>query len=336
MLLKMLLRVVAVVSGFSCAELAPAWDGHGHRLITAIALDGCALDAQMPGWLQLPEVRKRCEYQSAEPDRWRGQRTAQLINENNPDHYLDIEDLAWFGMTLETMPPLRSEYLKLMGAAKAAHPERFTHYKPELDPFRDKEFPGFVAHSIMEHYAKLQSSFRTLRIIEALEEPGRVAQVEQARANVIYHLGVLSHFVGDAAQPLHTTRHFNGWSSLEPNPKNYTTSNRFHAYIDGGVLELHRLEYSSVRPHADFALEVCADDPWADVLNHLRRSFAHVEDLYAMEKDGRLDQDAGLELIRARLVDGAEMLSALIRAAWLSSEPDAGEIRRFVGWTPAE
>lgn len=315
---------------------ALAWDGHGHRLVTAIAFDGVAADPLLPAWLKEAEARRRAEYQAVEPDRWRGQRTPALSHINNPDHYIDVEDLALFGLTLDTMPTLRSEYIRMMAVEKAAHPERFTHYDPALDPLRDKEFPGYIAHSILENYAKLQSSFRTLRTIEAAGVEGRAAQVEQARANVLYHIGVLSHFVADAAQPLHTTRHFNGWSSLESNPHAYTTSTRFHAYIDGGLVEIHHIDYALLTPLEAFDLCVKGDDPWGDILAHIKRSFAHVEDLYRMEKDGTLDQEPGKKLIEERLLDGSAMLYALIRAAWETSEPDGGEVRRFMGWTPVE
>lgn len=318
------------------ASPARAWDGQGHRLVTQIAMDGVRLDPLMPSWLGEPAAMQRAMYQAVEPDRWRSQRTPALTHINNPDHYIDIEDLEPFGVTLDTMPNLRSEYIRQLAVAKAQHPERFTHYDPALDPFRDKEFPGFVAHSILEQYAKLQSSFRTLRTIDAAGIEGRAAQLEQARANVLYHIGVLSHFVADAAQPLHTTQHFNGWSSLAPNPHGYTTSTRFHAYIDGGVVELHHIDYASLRPLASFDRCVSGDHPWDDIIAHLKRSFAHVEDLYRMEKDGTLDQEAGKKLIEERLLDGSSMLYALIRAAWETSEPDGGEIRRFINWTPVE
>lgn len=323
----------AAALGAVCAR-ANAWDAHGHRVVTALAFDAVERDSLLPEWLKEEPVRRRTMYQSAEPDRWRGQRTPALIHENNPDHYIDIEDLEPFGLTLRAVPPLRYEYLRVMAVAMAEHPERFAHYDPEKDPYKDRVWPGFVAHSILEHYAKLQASFRTLRTIEAAGVDGRALHVEQARANVIYHLGVLSHFVGDAAQPLHTTKHFNGW--VGDNPEGYTTSNRFHAYIDGGVLDLHKITHESLRTHMRSDLCVSGQDPWPDILDHLERSFAHVEDLYRMEKDGSLDAEPGKKLIEARLLDGGAMLYALIRAAWETSEPDEGEVKRFMGWTPAE
>src|SRR5712672_2343549 len=50
--------------------------------------------------------------------------------------------------------------------------------------------------------------------------------------NLLYIMGVMGHYVGDASQPLHTTIHHHGW--VGDNPQHYTTSRGFHAWIDGG------------------------------------------------------------------------------------------------------
>lgn len=333
--------VVPALLSYIQPPSARAWDAHGHRVCTLIALDALAGDATMPAWLNEPSWRSRAAYQSAEPDRWRGQRTAQLINENAMDHFIDLEDLEPMGMSLRTLPALRTRYLAQMAVARAKETEKFADYDPAKDPAGDKEYPGFLPHAIMEHFAKLQASFRTLRMLEAVAaEGGRQTQIEQARANVIFHVGTLSHFVADAAQPLHTTRHFNGW--VGENPSGYTTSNRFHAYIDGGVVDHHKITYESLKPLAqpriagEGALRVTTPDPWTDVLDHIQRSYDQMETLYKMEKDGTLDGAEGKALIEARLVDGSAMLAAMIRAAWQTSEPEGMEIKRFSGWTPAE
>lgn len=321
-----------------CAPGAHAWDAHGHRVVTLLALDVVKADAALPAWLNEPAFRSRAAYQAAEPDRWRGQRTPALINENAMDHFIDIEDLEDYGLSLATLPQLRTRCLAAMAQARAAHPERFSTYDASKDPSGDKEYPGFLPYAIMEHFAKLQASFRTLRVLEAVEaEGGRANQIEQARANVIYHIGVLSHFVADTAQPLHTTRHFNGWvGPAALNPGGYTTSNKFHAYIDGGVVDLHKLTYDSLRPMLATDAAVNAADPWGDIIAMIERSHAQMERLYQMEKDGSLNEAPGKALIEERLLDGARMLGALIRAAWATSEPDGMEITRFAGWTPAE
>jgi hypothetical protein len=308
------------------AAPARAWNAHGHRLITYLALKG--LPPEAPDWLRDSAVRLRIADQSNEPDRWRGWSSPTLGHENKPDHYIDLELLEQFGLTPETVPHLRYEYLRALAVAKHVHPEKVAPYDASKDPDRSKEWPGFLLHSIAEHYAKLQSAFNQVRIIEKLNDTSRSAQLEQARSNAIYHMGMLSHFVGDAAQPLHTTRHFNGW--VGDNPKGYTTSDKFHSYIDGGVLEHHKISYQTVLPVTTFEVQINRVDPWNDVLTYVRRSFANVETLYQLEKSGELRGDAGRDLIQARLADAGAMLSAIYWAAWTSATPTEKQLADYV------
>lgn len=301
------------------ASVAPAlgWGSHGHRMVTMLALE--ALPADAPAWLRSDDTKTRAAYQANDVDRWRGWRSAPLSHINEPNHYLDIELLEPFGLTLETLPALRGDYLKAMILAKAAHPERFEPYDVEKDPTRTKEWPGFVLYAARENYAELQASFHQVRILENLNDPSRSATLEQARANVIYHIGALSHFVGDMAQPLHTTKHHHGW--VGDNPKGYTTATSFHSMIDSGALDRLRIEIEDVRPalHADRRLN--AEEPWPDLVAHLKRSYEKVEPLYALEHDGKLIGPEGRAMICERLGDGASTLSALIWAAYQSSAP---------------
>lgn len=328
----------------AAAYVAFGWDAHGHRITTLAALDGLTPDA--PSLLRDPITRDRIAYQSTEPDHWRGLRSAILSHENAPDHYIDLELLAQFGLTFESLPRFRYEYLRAMGVAKHVHPEGVDPYDPAGDWDRTKEWPGFLPYAIGEHYAKLRSSFQTLRILEriAATEGGgsatRRAQLQQARDNVVYHMGVLSHFVTDAAQPLHTTKHFNGW--VGDNPRGFTTDKGFHAYIDGGVLELHRIDYEALRPAVRFdrpehALPH-ADDPWEACRQHIQRSFDRMVPLYEMEQDGRLRTAEGRAFILERLADGSAMLGALYNGAWATSEPTDEQVRRYLffdGFNPA-
>lgn len=302
-----------------------AWDAHGHRVITYLALDG--LPADMPQFLRDKATRDLIAEQSNEPDRWRGCDVACLHHENAPDHYLDVELLEQFGLTLDSIPPLRYEYLRAMAISKHMHPEKVDPYDASKDKHRTKEWPGMLPWAIVEHHAKLQSAFNTLRILEKLNEPARAHQLAMAKANVAYHMGVLSHFVGDAAQPLHTTKHFNGW--VGPNPNGYTTAKSFHAYIDGDVLDHHRLAYAVLRSSMKFEHRIAADQTWKAALQHIRRGFERVEELYQLEKSGALKSEPGKEFIAERLRDGADMLAAFYRNAWEASEPTDKQIADF-------
>jgi hypothetical protein len=318
-----LFAIFGVLFGWS--EPAAAWDAHGHRTITYLALDGLSPD--MPEWLREHAAAARIADQANEPDRWRGTRRPAIAHEANPEHYINAEDLETFGLTLETIPELRYEYFRAMVRARDSHPERFPPYDQGRDPHKTREWPGFLPHAIAEHHAKLQAAFSTMRVLEILNDPRRRHEVEQARSNVIYHMGVLSHFVGDAAQPLHTTRHHHGW--VGDNPHGYTTEYGFHAYIDGRILRIHALGFDELRPEMVY-FDIDADDPWPEILAYIRRALDRVEPLYILERDGTLVQEEGKAFIAARLRDGGAMLSALYRAAWTSSEPSESEVSAFV------
>lgn len=316
-------------SGLIAAVLAApaaAWDAAGHRMITYLALDGLPADA--PAWLREPNVRHRIAYQSSEPDRWRGSRIIYLAHENSPEHYLDVEELAMFGLTLDTLPNLRAEYLRAMIISKHEHPELVTkEFDPEKNPPRDKEWPGFLPHAICEHYSKLSSSFATLRTLEKIGDPNRAFQVEQARENIIYHMGILSHFVGDAAQPLHTTMHFNGWAG--PNPEGYTTAKSFHSFIDGGLIEKFGLTVADLRPGMKYELKVELRDPWADTIRYIGASHRLVEPLYRLDRDKRLTESEGRELITGQLRTAGAMLAAYYGAAYKAGVVDDKAIEDF-------
>lgn len=322
-----------VLAVFLPAAPALAWDADGHRTITLLALDAAG-DA-LPAFLRDEDARQRAAWQSGEPDRWRGTRAPSLTHLNNPDHYIDVEDLEPFGLTLETVPPLRYEYMRALAVGRHVHPENWENpdvppYDPRQDPAKVNEWPGFVLHSIAENADKLRSAFNTLRVLEGLADastPRRQAQIHQARENAIYTLGVLSHFVGDTAQPLHTTRHHHGW--VGPNPHAYTTDRGIHAYIDGAVLTLHALSYANLRGTPITPAQLDPRTQWDATIAFTRRSFDQVVPLYELKKSGDLDAAPGKSFISERLNDAASMLSGLILAAWRAGEPTQREIQDF-------
>src|SRR4051812_280951 len=82
------------------AAPAFAWDANGHRIIPQLAVESMAPD--VPDWLKDPAIIAQIADQSTVPDRWRSDRIPQLTHLNNPDHYLDVEDLEAYGLTLKT------------------------------------------------------------------------------------------------------------------------------------------------------------------------------------------------------------------------------------------
>ena len=321
-------RVFAVLLTVGLAvSHAWAWGASMHRLVTEVALD--ALPADAPPWLRDPETRLRAAFEANQPDRWRGWPSLVLQHENEPEHYLDVEDLGEFGLTPETIPELRMEYVRVMAVAKAQHPEKIAPYDADKDPARAREWPGFLLHAIAEHYAKLQGAFNQVQILERAKYPARQVELEEARTIAIYHLGELSHLVADAAQPLHTSKHYNGW--IGENPAGYHWRERFHSYIDEAWAKKHGVNAETLRPHVKpDTVKLHANDPWGDVVAYVGRSHAQLEPLYVLERDGKLDSEPGRELAIQQLSDGTTMLAALVWEAYTSAEPTEKQVSQWV------
>ncbi|MFG0258371.1 MAG: hypothetical protein ACF8GE_10755 [Phycisphaerales bacterium JB043] len=332
-------RVIVVAGAMLLSASAQAWGGVGHKAVTYMALDlmerALGESADTPDWLFTDAMLDRAAYQSSEVDRVRAVRDDVMSHENNPEHYLDIELLNRYDLTLRTMPRLRREFIERIVLAHHEHPERFEDYDAERDRAMVYYFPGFGAHAAMESYYRLVGAFRNVRILERIsgDDEMRLRELGQARANVINHMGNLSHWIGDLAQPLHTTIHHHGW--VGENPEGYTTEYAFHNYIDSGILMHHGIGELTLRDTIDtHASQINHEDPWEDVLDHLERAFGELETLYRMHRDGTLEQDVGRWLIVGRLADGGRTLGGMYLAAWRASEITDEDVETYLRFEP--
>ncbi|MFZ9838112.1 MAG: hypothetical protein ACO3JJ_06260 [Opitutaceae bacterium] len=312
------------------ARLA-AWDYEGHRIVAQLAL--AALPDDFPRIVAGPEEAERVAFLSAEPDRWRNVPDLPLKHAGGSwgDHFLDLEYLTDAGLDLETIPSLRYEFVLQFARGRAAHAAAFKPIDPARNLDRTAEWPGFAPWAIAEHFGRLRSGFSYLRVFE---EVGTPAEVANARANLLYVMGLLTHYVGDCAQPLHTTKHYNGWSGA--NPRGYTTWNGLHAWIDGGIIARTGLRFPALRgralPPRVLPLGPRPDgrDPlFVAVLDYIRVQHRSVERIYELEKAGRLGQAPGAEvpaetrrLIEDQLLAGGQMLASVWLTAYRGAVPD--------------
>lgn len=288
------------------------WDEEGHVTVTRLAVE--SLPTSMPAWIRTPEVRTRLEYLSVEPDRWRGQDNIHLDHINKPDHFIDAELLQPYGLSLETLPRLRREFTDALATQRALHPEKFGRDDRPDDPEYTHDVPGLLPYAIAELQWKVASSWSTLNAYERHRKYVTEDMIRNARENVVFHMGILSHFVGDGSQPLHTTSHFNGWSG--ENPRGFTTSNKFHSYIDGGVLRRHGIDRDSLKGRALSPAAVSTKAYWRNICAYLERTHDQVVPLYELEKSGDLNKEAGKKFIEQRLLDGGAMLAGVWEAAY--------------------
>lgn len=307
-----------------------AWDYEGHRIVNTLALS--SLPGDFPAFARTPAATERIAFLSGEGDRWRNVPDLPLKQSGGSwtDHFLDLEYIPEAGLDPAKLPSFRYDFIVQFAAGRAAHPENF----PAIDPARNadhtREWPGFAPWAIAEHFGRLRSAFSYLRVFEELGTP---EEVENARANVIHYMGVMGHYVGDCAQPLHSTKHYNGWTG--PNPKGYTRWNGLHSWIDGGIIAKAGLRAQTLAPRVGTAEPVSMlargdgrDPVFVAALEFIIRQHEHVATVYELEKAGRLGQgdgpmtDEARALIEDRLLDGGRMLGAIWLAAWRSAVPD--------------
>ena len=325
---------------------AAAWDYEGHHAVNELALD--SLPTNFPAFVLTPETRIRIAYLAGEADRWRNESNVRngtglaLAHASAPDHYFDLEDIALYDLTPDKLPPLRYDFVADIVKARQAHPERF----PAIDPARDsdhtRELSGFLPWAMTEYYEKLQSGFSTLAALE--KSGGTPEEISSAKQNIIYVMGVMGHFVGDASQPLHNTKHFNGW--VGDNPNHYTTEHTFHQWIDGGFfnktggIDVKKLS-AKIHPAEKIA---AASDPngiFRTSVNFVVANNQLVEPLYKLEKEGKLsaEGDAGAEgraFLEAQIVKSGQLLGNLWYTAWLTAPEDTyleRELQRRAGST---
>jgi len=313
-------------------ENAGAWDYEGHRIINQLAV--ASLPADFPGFALTAVRRGRIAFLAGEPDRWRNVPDRRngtdlaLAQYNEPDHYIDLEDFKLYGLTPETLPPLRYDFVADIVKARAAHPEKFPPIDPDRDSDHTRELSGFLPWAITENYEKLKSEFAYLKAFE--ETGGTPEEIANAQANIIYTMGVMGHFVGDGSQPLHTTMYHHGWAG--DNPHGYTTNSSFHAWIDGGYfrqtggIDARKL-VGKIHPAERIKNAGQPDGMFRDAVNYIVEQNKLVGPLYELEKEGKLtgEGDKGLEgraFLDGQLVKAGQMLGDIWYTAWLEAPED--------------
>jgi hypothetical protein len=312
----------AVVTLIAQMGIAHAWDYEGHRIVNQLALH--SLPTNFPSFVQTSEARERIAFLSGEADRWRNTADVTLRHCNNPDHFLDVDLLPDHGLSAESLTRFRYDFAVQLAQARAANPDAVPRVDRVRDPDHTKALIGFLPWTITEYHSKLRSAFSYLRTFE--EAGGTSEEITNAQQNVIYVMGVMGHFVGDGAQPLHTTKHYNGW--IGENPKGYTTNRTFHQWIDGGYISRAKIAAEELMPKVRpaSALQGSETNVFRITVAWLVEQHKLVESLYELDMKGKLSgrriSSEGRDFIAGQLLSGGQMLGNLWYSAWWSAETD--------------
>jgi hypothetical protein len=326
----MLTKLRLLVSCVVVSGLAQAWDYEGHRMVNQVAL--ASLPAGFPGFVKEPANAERIAFLAGEPDRWRNVPDLPLKQSGGSwtDHFCDLEYLTEAGLDLATLTSFRYDFLMQYAAGRSAHPDHFPPIDPAKNADHTREWPGFAPWAITEYFGRLRSACSYLKVFQEL---GTREEIANAEANIAYLMGIMGHYVGDCAQPLHTTKHHNGW--VGPNPKGYTTWPGLHSWVDGGFVAKAGIKFATISgrivPAVPISLAARADgrDPmFVAVLDYLRAQHQLVEPLYQLEKAGKLGHgeqpitDEARALIEGQLLKGGVMLGSIWLTAWTHTTPD--------------
>ncbi len=321
--------VLVTASVFFSGLSARAWDLEAHRVINHLAL--AALPNDFPAFVHGVSNADRIGFLASEPDRWRNVPDLVLKQSGGSwtDHFFDLEYLPAAGMDLDTLTSFRFDFVVQFAAGRAANAKNFSPIDPAKNRDHTQEWPGFAPWAIAEYFGRLRSAFSYLKVFEELGTPD---EISNAQANIVYLMGVMGHYVGDCSQPLHTTKHFNGWSG--ENEKNYTRWTGLHSWIDGFAARagIKFADLSTrMAPVQVVALAARPDgrDPlFVAALNYIRAQNTKVEPLYQLEQGGKLGNGGGVispeakAFIEERIVEGAEMLATIWLTAQRNAVPD--------------
>jgi hypothetical protein len=285
---------------------AHAWGNEGHRLINRLAAS--SLPADVPEFLRSDTAVNEIEYLGPEPDRWRSPAEPELNAAQAQEHFIDLE----LADALGPLPRNRMDFEAKVFAA-GQRPEKI----------------GLQPWEATEVWERLKAALREYRRLSALAaapaSTANAASSVAARADlraveqaVIFYAGWLGHYVGDAAQPLHTSIQYNGW--VGPNPNGYTTAHQIHWQFEGPFVaaNLHAAEVQAKMTSAKALDGDCFDAYVA----YLRHSATYVEKVYQLEKAGGFVGPGSGEsraFTAERLAAGASMLRDMIYTAWLES-----------------
>ena len=256
-------------------------------MIAAAAWKAVSQQKDLPLFFKADWSRQSLVYLSNEPDRWKGPSEPSLKAGEDPEHFFDIEPI------LDSEIPVNRYLAMELYRSRAIKPEEI----------------GFLPYAIIETFQKARAAFRQLR-----KQGKRPAHhIERV---VIHHSGVLAHYVGDAAQPLHVTMHHHGW--VGDNPMGFATDRSIHRKFEDEFVRLN-IKGDEVSKMAGSSANL--PDPFQSVVRHLRASHALVPDLYELERKGAFASAApeGRTFVLERLKAGAQMLADLWYSAWVQS-----------------
>ena len=252
-----------------------AWWVKGHEAIAQAAVS--RLPEEVPAFFRAGG--KAIAHLSGDPDRWKNKDAKFLRAAEYPDHFIDLEHLEG-----NTLPEDRFKAAVLISSLK---------HRPETT--------GMLPYALMEHFDRLTCAFYDLR-----QDPAN----EAIRMKCLVYAGVLAHYTGDVAMPLHTTKDYDG----RKHPDGTTTQKGIHAKIDAFPEKFGFMPEEIGRELTGKEIE----DVWKHVVNTILESHTHVDRCYKLDETGAFEKptEESRAFIMARCRVAAQLTMDLYYTAW--------------------
>lgn len=288
---------------------ALGWGATGHEIVSGVGAD--LLPEELPAFVRTPEAITDIAVLGRELDRSKGAGDPH-DKERDAGHFVALDDAGLVAglLALDALPATREAYDSALRAGGKA-----TQYSA-----------GYLPFAIVDGWQQLVKDFAYWRAASvgartALDPADRAwFDADRARRErlVIRDLGVWSHYVGDASQPMHVSIHFDGWGPFD-NPRGFSTRRGLHAHFEGAFVRANVQREQVKAAAAPYRACTCSIQERARSL--ILASHAAVEPLYELEQKGAFvdGNEAGIAFATARLASSAAALRDMIVDAWRAS-----------------
>lgn len=308
---RLAVAALALIAVAGSTVQVEAWGNTGHRMIGVLAMAN--LPDDLPAFLRTPEAAAQIGELSREPDRWKGAGQPH-DRERDTAHFVDMLDdgtvMVPGGPSIDGLPELKSQFDAALIAAGS-----------------DVNTAGYLPYAMMDSWQQVVRDFAYWRVLTAAatretdiaKKAWYLEDLKRREALILRDIGVLGHYLGDAAQPHHTTIHYNGWDRDTPNPEGFTTSRQTHGAFEGAFVarnvRMDAVQAAMPAPVLD------GFDLRGRTAAYLKTTLATVTPFYRLEKDGGFGEGdtRGATFATERLAAGASELRDWTTLAWRAS-----------------
>jgi hypothetical protein len=284
------------------------WGATGHEFVSGVG--GEILPDEIPAFVRSPEAIDTIAVLGRELDRSKG--TGETHDrERDPGHYVMLDDAQRVGgvLALDMLPPTREAYDTILRT------RNLTQYRI-----------GYLPYSMVDGWQQLVKDFAYWRAASVgartAADPAERAWFDRDRQRretlVIRDLGVWSHYVGDASQPMHVSIHFDGWGPFD-NPRNFSTRRGLHAQFEGAFVKTN-VKRDAVK-QAVAPYRACSCSISDRMRSLILASHAEVVPLYELEQKGAFTDGNpdGIAFVTGRLAESASVMRDMVVDAWRAS-----------------